>query len=513
MAMPINKIVLFNPMPSKNNEFNGLPLALLSISRYLFLENFNIVIISAFSDSNYQEKALEEMKDAICFGVTCMTGYQITDALNVCKLVKVNYPEKKIIWGGWHPSILPRQTLKNRLVDVVCIGQGEKTFYELVKAIEKNENLRNIKGIAYKNGHNIVFNAPRPIEDINAFPNIPHDLVDIDKYLMATDLGNRTVNYISSYGCPFNCGFCAETIVNKRRWSGLCAKKVVDDIEYLFKKHKIDSVIFNDSNFFLSEKRIFEICSELTNRNIEISFGLANGTASVMNKYDHNTFDIMKRSGCKSILIGAESGSEEILKYAKKSGSIEDIIIFTNICKKYDFKIIPSFIIGFPREENNLDISIEDEFNMTIDLIKRMSNITKNIDVLWFNYVPYPGTYLYNKAIALGLEEPKSLTEWADYELTNEGNIQWIPIKYSKRIDFLMKLIFPLVLNTDNITNLIRSKSKIYYWIINILRIIAKVRLTFNIYDFPVELYFSKIVYNIIKPHSDSSEAVPSQGH
>lgn len=490
-----NKIVLFNPMPSRNNEFVGLPLALLSISKYLSVENYNIVIISAFSDFDYKKKILNEMENAICLGVTCMTGYQIQDALDVCKLVKGNYPEKKIIWGGWHPSILPRQTLENKLIDVVCIGQGEKTFYEFVKTIEKNKNLENIKGIVYRNDNKIVFNEPRPIKDINTFPNIPFNLVDINKYLTETDLGNRTINYISSYGCPFNCGFCAETLVNKRRWSGFCAKRVVNDIEHLFIKYEIDSIIFNDSNFFVSEKRIFEVCSELIKRNIKINWGFANGTASAMNKYNHNTFDIMKRSGCQSILIGAESGSDQVLRYIHKSGNNKDILRFTRICKKYDFKIIPSFIIGFPREEYSLDISIKEEFNMTINLIKEMGKITKHIDVLWFNYTPYPGTHLYNKSIALGFEEPKSLVEWADFELTNEGNVKWIPIRYSKRVDFLMKFIFPLTLNTDNIFNLLTYRSKIYYGIITILKTIAKVRLRFNMFDFPVELYISKMVY------------------
>ncbi len=496
------KIVLFNPLPAKNNELIGLPLALLAISRYLNKNRYEIKIITSSLDRNYKDRLVDEMKNALFLGITAMTSYQIYDALNVCRVVREKYPKKKIVWGGWHPSITPAQTLDSEFVDIVCIGQGERTFPEIVKAIETGDGFRKIKGIAYKENGKKIITQPRSIENINSFPDIPFGLVEVEKYLSHTKMGKRTINYISSYGCPFNCGFCAEAVVNRRTWSGLEAGRVVNDIITLYQEHNVDSIIFNDSNFFVSEERVREICQGLLSSGIKIRWGQANGTASVMNKFKASTFRLIKESGCHSILIGAESGLDVILRDINKSGDVQDIIDFTKRCQNFNIKIIPSFIMGFPKDKTSRVITVADEFRSTLGLIKRMMKITKNIEVLWFNYTPYPGTPLYQRSVDLGLNEPRCLEEWARFELTNFSNVDWISRKYSSRINLLMKFVFPLVLDNNVIAEDMSRKHFIFQLGVLLMKKVANLRLKFNFYDFPVDYLLTKAVYNLLRKTS-----------
>jgi len=493
------KIVLFNPLSAMNSEFVGLPLALLAISKYLAANKYEIKVISALKGNNYKKTILDEMKESLCLGITAMTSYQIHDALYVCKAIKNKYPKKKIIWGGWHSSILPKQTLGNKFVDIVCIGQGERTFPEVIKAIEGKKSLAEIEGIGYKIKNRQIFTKSRKVADINSFPDIPFKLVDIESHISATKIGKRTINYISSYGCPFNCGFCAESVVNKRMWSGLDAKRVVKDIKVLYQKHGIDSIIFNDSNFFVSEERTREICQGLLSKKIKIRWGHANGTASVMNKFKKSTFKLMSQSGCCSILIGAKSGLNGILRYINKSGNVQDIIKFTKTCGKFGIKIIPSFIIGFPKSKTNKSITIADEFWSTLNLIKQMMKITKNMEILWFNYTPYPGTSLYCQSLKLGLKEPENLENWSKFELTNFSNVNWMPPKYSSRIELLMKFIFPVVLDNNNSADSVLREDFMFRLTAPFVRLIANLRLKLNFYDFPVEYTLLKKIYKFMK--------------
>src|SRR3989338_1574621 len=111
-------IILFNPLSSRSKGHKGAPLSLLAVAAPL-QEEFNIKIIDEHVDENHIEKLLNHLKDALCVGITCMTGPQIKSALEVARTVKKKNSALPIIFGGWHATILPEETLKNELVDIV----------------------------------------------------------------------------------------------------------------------------------------------------------------------------------------------------------------------------------------------------------------------------------------------------------------------------------------------------------------------------------------------------------
>jgi radical SAM superfamily enzyme YgiQ (UPF0313 family) len=290
------KVVLFfpSPLPYERN-WHGVPLALLAISRILDKEKYNIKIYARHLQKNYLSEILNNSHDSVCLGISAMTGFQIKDGLKLAKAFKKKYPHIPIVWGGWHPSILPNQTVKSRYVDIVVRGPGDVTFPALVEALRLKKDLKNIKGITYKIGHKVITNPDREPVDLGLLPPLPYHLVNIEKCLQNTEYGKRTIPYISSYGCPHRCAFCVEEIVNKRRWKPVPAKIVLKEWQNLIKKYKADSVAVYDSNFFVNEQRVTDICQGMINKKMKLNWGNANGRAGQLSRYKDDTWKLMQK--------------------------------------------------------------------------------------------------------------------------------------------------------------------------------------------------------------------------
>lgn len=294
----MKKIVLFRPKTSPDYDYLGLPLSLLGLAS-LLEKDYEIKIVDAPVDRDYLEKVMNSIEGALCLGISTMTGYQISEGLEVAKAVKEKHPDIPIIWGGFHPTIFPEQTIQSDYVDIVVRGWGITTFKELVDALANNKPLENIQGITFVQDGKIISTPDRPFEDINAFPRFPFHLIDdMNRYVANTEFASRSISYVSSYGCPFRCAFCAENKVSKRRWSGLKPERVVDDIEYLVKNYGINGIAFVDNNFFVDEERVRGICKLLIERNLNIKWGFAEGRAEQLVRYEEDTWELMIKSGC-----------------------------------------------------------------------------------------------------------------------------------------------------------------------------------------------------------------------
>ncbi|MGK0421794.1 MAG: radical SAM superfamily enzyme YgiQ (UPF0313 family), partial [Polaribacter sp.] len=141
------KVLLYNPVA----VFYDMPLALLAIGSIMDPKKYEVIIIDGRIEEDPIKIIQEHVDEAICFGVTSLTGRPIQNALDITQAVRNLRQDIPIIWGGWHTSLFPEQTLKDELcIDVTVQGQGEDTFKELVETFESDKDVSKVKGICYR---------------------------------------------------------------------------------------------------------------------------------------------------------------------------------------------------------------------------------------------------------------------------------------------------------------------------------------------------------------------------
>jgi len=452
-------VVLYNPFA----VFYTMPLALIAIGSYLDSNKYNIEIIDARIDKNPLEsinKALS--KNGVCFATTVLTGAPIKDAQKVSREVKKMFPQIPVVWGGWHPSLFPEQTLNEPAIDVVVKGQGEITFKELLERFETQSSLEGLQGISYKNSEGKVFTNPeRSMVDINAFPAFNYDLIDVPTYMKLS--GRKQLDYISSQGCRFRCSFCADPFMYKRGWYGFSAERMGDEIEALWKKYQFEHVHFQDETFFTNSKRVKAVAEEFIKRKLPITwFGTMRADQGV--RLDEEVWEICKKSGLEKVMIGMEAGSQEMLNWMQKDIKLEHVFDSAAKCIKYDISINFSIIIGFPDES-------EQSVNATLSMVKELRKMSSKFNMGIFYYKPYPGNKIADELMAKGFKFANTLEEWSDFDYVSTKKSDWLSESQIKEIE-----------NFKFYQQLAYTKREI-----PILKDIAKWRVEKKLYAFPIE--------------------------
>ena len=482
------KIVLFNPRTHPDDYNRNLPLPLLVIASLIHKE-YNVKITYDVPNVDYHRKILELCEDALCLGISAMTGYQIKDGLRLCKMVREKYPGLPIIWGGYHATILPKQTLESPFVDIIVIGHGRRAFYELVKALDKKKPLDSIKGIAYKQKGKMHFNKRGEFEDPNDFPEIPY-------YLIKERLKRqKSVEYATSFGCPYNCGFCAENIMSQRKWKGLKAERVVKEIKKLAEEYEVKEFIITDSNFFVDKQRFVRICKGLIKEKLNIKYDVGGGRVDTLLRLNPEEWKLLKESGCNLILIGAESGDQSILDLVNKGIKVEDTEKVIRLAARYDIPLNLSCMVGLP------DTDIYESLYRTMDLMDVSLKATDKNELQILLYTPYAGSPLYELSKKFGFKEPKSLEEWSTFEL-NTKNTPWVSKKDAEMIEMIHRwYIIPFL--TGIYEKAVFDKVKHFKFITDFVYFIyynlAKLRWDHRFFRFPVEYQFIKLVKSYLK--------------
>jgi len=441
---------------------------------------------------------------AICFGITALTGYQITEGLVVSKMVKERYPDLPIVWGGWHPSLEPEGTLASDYVDIVVRGQGERTFYELVKLLQEGKDLASLAGISFKKDNKIIHNPHRELEDLNNFPPTPYHLIDVEKVLSNDEYGSRVINYVSSYGCPNNCSFCAEHLVHKGKWTGLSAQRMLDDFQRLQRDYGIDCVAVNDTQFFLNKKRVVDFCQGLIQKNIPLKWDNVEGNIRQLLRWEDDLWDLMTKSGLSSMLVGSESGYPEALKLMNKPLTVDETYRFAQKAKAFDIKVLYSMMFGLPWDKDYKKTGelISKEIDMTLKLADKIISLNDKNRVLLCIYTPYPGNPLYEKSLEIGLEPPKSLEGWGNWNLMKQTT-PWISKKQAWFINFISSYIFFFLDSTSYDWVTARVKNKVirflFQRVFKIYIRIAHFRWKHKFFSFPIDYWIYVLGREILK--------------
>lgn len=301
----------------------------------------------------------------------------------MASIVKEIQPNTTTIVGGVHPTVTGADVLKQMPdVDIAVFGEGELTIIDLLEHLEHKESLDEVRGIAFRTDEQIVRTERRElIKDLDTIPFPAHHLVDLNKYTPPPGLffEKPIIPMTSSRGCPYDCAFCADTVI----WQGKCrmrsAQNVVDEMEYLKEKYGAREIKFFDDTFTVSRKRTVEICSEILKRDL----GLIWRCASRVDKVDPELLKLMRESGCRSISFGIESGDDEILKRMNKKITVEQARQAVKWSKEVGIETKGFFMLNYPGE--NIETT-----EKTIRLSRELY-----LDFVGFNItMPYLGTRL-----------------------------------------------------------------------------------------------------------------------
>jgi anaerobic magnesium-protoporphyrin IX monomethyl ester cyclase len=475
------------------------PAPLLHVARLPLQKGHTVKIIQSEKFNNHIKELEKELVDTDILGVSCLTSPSILEGVEATRLCRMVNRKCLIVWGGYHASLEPEQALQ--VADIVVMGQGEITFDELIYQLEHplDKSLHDINGLAFRHFHGkqerIIITPPRKFEDINNFPRLPFHLIDVNRNVRASHFGLKTFKYLSSQGCFHRCEFCVEPAMSGRRWSGLNAKRVVDDIEYLISNYDIDSIQFIDPDFFAVPKRVTEICKELIDRKLNIIWGDAEGRSRQMLKMSDETWELMRQSGCKCIFFGAESALDEGLAAAHKDTSVQDNIDLIKKADKFNINITCGTIVGFPYPGKTIEELREitkKEYKALLGFMKHVFIRPEN-KIGIFCFMPYPKAGFWEACLKLGIERPEKLEDWAKFNLQN-SLVPWIPKDLAKEIEIISDYVQNWT--SKRYLNYLAG-NRLYHSLGYIVYFICKLRWHYNFYKLPLDFYIFKLIMRL----------------
>ncbi len=409
--MSRQKVVLYNP----EAVFHTMPLSLVAVGSSLDPERYDVRVIDGRLEHDSVSRVVEECRDALCLGVSVLTGAPITDALRISRAVKSVQPDLPVVWGGWHPSLFPLETLAEPAIDVTVQAQGEETFRELVDCLSDGQDYSELRGISVRVDGKPRRNPPRPLQDMNLFPEYNYDLIPVQRYF---DLkADRQLDYISSTGCFFRCAFCADPFVYNRRWVALSPERIGDETERLWRHYRFTDLSFQDETFFTYPKHVAAIAEEFLRRGTDFTW-TATLRADQAQRLPDDLFELSVRSGMRRVMIGVESGSQEMLDWLTKDITIEQVMQAAEKCVRFNIGAIFPFIVGFPGET---DESVRDSLAM----IKRLRSMSPEFETPVFYFKPYPGSRITADVVSNGYTLPSTLEEWAEFDFIGSSG-PWV---------------------------------------------------------------------------------------
>ncbi len=465
--------------------FPRMPLPLMSVARMVDRAALEPIIFDANVDKDALSKLLAAADEQpVLVAMSVMPGDQVGNAYHHSQLLKARHPDLPIVWGGYFPSLYPETCLKTGVVDVLVKGYGEQTFAELVQHYAAGGTTADLKGIAgtiYLRDGRLVTERKRLLQDLNQYPPLPYDLVDLPRYIAPTWHADRNIFYISSQGCPYACGFCAIPAVGGRKWAAYSPERVLADIRFFVERYNANGITFGDTEFFVSEERVRGIAQGLIDLGSPVTWW-AMGTIARLVRFQASTWRLLEASRCAGIFVGAESGSDETLRVMGKASTVADTIRLAEIFKQH--RILPefSFVLGYPPHP-------EQDIAASLALIHKLRDLNRKSHFIPHVYTPLPDTGNYTLATEHRFAAPTTLEgwlegRWRDFGRMHHPHTPWLEGRLGK---FLHD--FEIVMQYTNRVWANKAPGTIGPISFALLKAACALRWKLNFFRFPYELW------------------------
>jgi anaerobic magnesium-protoporphyrin IX monomethyl ester cyclase len=296
--------------------------------------------------------------------------------------------------------------------DYCLLGEGEETLSELLNQLEASQeaDLESILGLAYKSPNPnspILKNARRPdIKNLDALPFPAWDLVDVKKYkkIWKEKHGYFSMNMVTTRGCPYHCNWCAKPIWGQR-YNSRSPENVVAEMKWLKENFAPDHIWFADDILGLKPNWVEKFADLLYENDAVIPFKCLK-RADLINE---KTARALAKAGCKTVWLGAESGSQKILTAMDKGGTVEDIYQAAELLHKNNIEVGFFLQFGYPNET-------WDDVQLTLEMVRECMPDDIGISVSY----PLPGTKFYER-VKLELGEKQNWVDSEDLAMLYQG--------------------------------------------------------------------------------------------
>ena len=494
-----NTVILLNFLPSIMSSYINKgsiypAIAVMLIGSNLKKHGFHVKIIDGAYYESYLDilrgYVIKHTEEIIYVGMSVMTT-QVPLALRASKEVKKNHTNIPIVWGGPHPTLFPEQTLKEHSVDIVSINEGSFTAVRLAEALQKEADISSVNGIGYKKDDDeIVITQSAPLENIHDLPHLDFSSIETNNYVNPKNsvyqrefpkFGYKVkpVPILTGLGCPYKCQFCINVIL-KRRYRYRYAESIVSEIKRLQTGYGANTFIFMDEDFFINKRRSLEFVSLVEKENLHFNWRMWCRVDHFNESYiNHQLLKRLDRIGYGSMVMGGESGNQEILDRLKKQTTTEQILNSLKMLEGSNITPRYSFMVGL--EDETLE-----QIKNTFNFIFKMKKIRPDVDIAPFIFRLYPGSPIYNRLIErFNIKTPRDLESWEPFLKKEDSftEMPWTPKKFQKNteyISFYMNNVMPARERIQGVRGALRA----------ILAKIYQFRLKSFIFCVPIELKF-----------------------
>ncbi len=404
------KILLIYPQYTHSNEFDSRApsMALFYLAAMLEKGGHTVKVYDAslgpvrssgrvyrygLGDADVEDFLKHEDYDFV--GITCSFTARWRFVARIASQVKQARPEVPVAVGGLFPTSEWEYCLEQcQAVDIIILGEAELTFLHVIDGLASGlsltESCRRVDGIAFRQDQrNIIIEKQAYNERLDDIPFPAWHLADLKEYFKYQrrifELPTPCLPVLSSRSCPNRCRFCNMYLTHGRRWRPRSAQNVLSELKYLMERFDVYHFYFIDDNFSLDLKRAKAVCQGIIDQKWPVKYNFHNGLS--IKSIDEELVRLMKASGCTSVCLAIESGSERIRNQVYRKGlSMEKIEQVFHWFRDAGIPTIGYFLVGAPGETRA-------DFEESKALMARLplSLITVGI------FTPYPKTELYDE--------------------------------------------------------------------------------------------------------------------
>ncbi|MCG6551463.1 MAG: B12-binding domain-containing radical SAM protein [Candidatus Magnetominusculus sp. LBB02] len=384
------KVLLIQPFPYKisiNDRYTErIPLGIQYIGDIIkdrLRQEIRILDLS-IKDSNFDlsKYLIDYAPDVV--GISIHSTYIAPVSFTIAEIVKIVLPDCIMLAGGAHASADPYHILKNRDFDIVVRGEGEEIVYNLLRLIMTREDINNVQGIIYRRNEELIDNGFGSLPNMDLLPPMPSTLINIDDYQLKVPYmpEGKTLNLITSRGCPYRCSFCSYKSISGTQHRFKTAENLVSELERAKINYGISNFYFLDDNFLLDNNRILAIQNILRNRKLRIYWRCqARADSFVKNS---NLAELISGMGCTHISFGIESGDQQVLNIINKNLYLDSAKQAIFLAKQNGILVRLFLMVGLPFQDVH-------SIQKTIDFLYETQPDEISVSI----FVPFQGSPIY----------------------------------------------------------------------------------------------------------------------